>query len=109
MPFDAALADRLRNRLGKDKGITEKQLFGGIAFLLRGNMCCGVHGDDLIVRLHPAETQRALSKPYTRPFDLTGRPMKGWILVGAKGLATNATLGAWVATAAEYAGSLPPK
>lgn len=109
MPFDAVLADRLRKRLGRRKGATEKQMFGGIAFLLGGNMCCGVHGNELIVRLDPADTERALSQPHTRPFDLTGRPMKGWILVGPKGLATETALGKWVATAAEYAGSLPPK
>ncbi|HEV8362636.1 MAG TPA: TfoX/Sxy family protein [Gemmatimonadaceae bacterium] len=109
MPFDAELAERLRKRLGKRKGVTEKQMFGGIAFLLRGNMCCGVHGDELIVRLDPAETPSALKKPHTRPFDLTGRPMQGWILVGQKGLATEVTLGEWVNTAAEYAASLPPK
>lgn len=109
MPFDAALADRLRKRLAQRKGVTEKQMFGGIAFLLRGKMCCGVHGNDLIVRLDPTETERALSKSHTRPFDLTGRPMKGWILVGPKGIATDTALGAWLAIATEYAASLPPK
>jgi hypothetical protein len=72
-------------------------------------MCCGVHRVSLIVRLDPAETDEALSKPHARVFDLTGRPMKGWILVGAEGLATAAQLGTWVDRAAKYAGALPTK
>jgi TfoX/Sxy family transcriptional regulator of competence genes len=109
MAFDEKLAARIRTHLGKRPGLLEKKMFGGIAFLLRGNMCCGVHRDSLIVRLDPAETDRALSEPHTRVFDLTGRPMKGWILVEAKGLATAAQLGTWVDRATKYAGALPAK
>jgi hypothetical protein len=109
MAFDEKLADRIRMRLGKRPGLVEKKMFGGIAFLLKGNMCCGVHGQDLIVRLDAAETDRALSEPHTRVFDLTGRPMKGWILVGPKGLTTDAGLGEWLDRASKYAGSLPAK
>ena len=109
MAFDEKLAARIRTHLGKPAGLVEKKMFGGIAFLLNGNMCCGVHRDALIVRLDPAETARALSEPQTRVFDLTGRPMKGWILVDPKGLATDARLGKWVDRARKYAGSLPAK
>ncbi len=109
MAFDETLAQRIRKRLGKRAGLAEKKMFGGIAFLLRGNMCCGVHGTDLIVRLDRAATDAALSLPNTRRFDLTGRPMKGWILVQPKGLATDAALGKWVSTAVKHAESLPPK
>jgi hypothetical protein len=109
MAFDTKLADRIRERLGNRKGLTEKKMFGGMAFLLNGNMCCGVHGDDMIVRLDPAGTDEALSKRHTRVFDLTGRPMKGWILVESKGLASAATLDEWVGVATQYAGSLPAK
>lgn len=109
MAFDEKLAERIRLQLGKRKGLTERKMFGGIAFLLRGNMCCGVHGADLIVRLDSAATADALSVPNTRAFDLTGRPMKGWILVQPKGLAGNAALGKWVNTSVKYAESLPPK
>lgn len=109
MAFDAKLADRIRERLGKRKGLTEKKMFGGMAFLLNGNMCCGVHGDDMIVRLDPAATDEALSKRHTRVFDLTGRPMKGWILVESKGLANVAALDEWIGVATKYAGSLPAK
>jgi len=109
MAFDAKLADRIRKRLGKRAGLTEKQMFGGIAFLLNGNMCCGVHKDEMIVRLAPEDTDKALASPGVHLFDLTGRPMKGWILVQPKGLATAATLGKWVGVAAKYAASLPAK
>ena len=109
MAFDEKLATRIRAHLGKRTSLVEKKMFGGIAFLLNGNMCCGVHRDSLIVRLDPAETDQALSKPHARAFDLTGRPMKGWILVGAEGLATGAQLGTWVDRAVKYAGALPAK
>jgi hypothetical protein len=109
MAFDEKLADRIRRRLGKRAGVTEKRMFGGIAFLLRGNMCCGVHGKDLIVRLDGAATEAALAAPHTRRFDLTGRPMKGWILVQPEGLATDDALGKWLTTSVKYAEALPPK
>jgi hypothetical protein len=109
MAFDTKLAERIRERLGKRKGLSEKKMFGGIAFMLGGNMACGVHGGDMIVRVDPEETDKALSEPHTRRFDLTGRPMKGWILVDPKGLAQDADLGKWVGVGAQYAESLPPK
>src|SRR5262245_10969704 len=109
MAFDEKLAARIRTHLGKRTGLVEKKMFGGIAFLLKGNMCCGVHRDSLIARLDPAETDRALAEPHTRVFDLTGRPMKGWILVEPAGLGTDTQLGSWVDRARKYAGSLPAK
>ncbi len=109
MAFDEKLAGRIRKHLGQRKGLTEKQMFGGMAFLLNGNMCCGVHRDEMIVRLAPDETDRALSAPHTHRFDLTGRPMKGWILVKPKGLVTDTALAKWIVTATQFAGSLPPK
>jgi TfoX/Sxy family transcriptional regulator of competence genes len=109
MAFDEKLAARIRSHLGNRTSLAEKKMFGGVAFLLKGNMCCGVHRDALIVRLDPAETEQALGEPHTRVFDLTGRPMKGWILVEPQGLATNAQLGRWVDRASKYSGSLPAK
>jgi TfoX-like protein len=109
MAFDDTLAQRIRKRLGKHAGLTEKKMFGGIAFMLGGNMACGVHGEDMIVRLDPEETEKALSEPHTRQFDLSGRPMKGWILVEPKGVATEAALGKWVGIATKFAESLPAK
>jgi hypothetical protein len=84
-------------------------MFGGLAFLLRGNMCVGVHGPDLIVRLDPNETDAALKRPHARVFDMTGRPMRGWVLVAPEGLKTKRTLEAWVNRGRAFAASLPPK
>lgn len=109
MAFDPTLAARIRKRLGKDARLIEKQMFGGLAFLLNGNMCCGVYGKEMIVRLDPDATGRALRSPGAHPFALTGRPMKGWILVGPAGLKSAAALGKWVRAGLDYAGSLPPK
>ena len=109
MPFDDQLAKRIRKRLGEREGLAEKQMFGGIAFLLNGNMCCGVHGNEMIVRISADDTDAALKEPHTRVFDLTGRRMKGWILVAQGGLKTDGQLAAWVERAFIHAESLPPK
>ena len=109
MAFDATLAARIRKRLARRAGLTEKEMFGGVAFLLNGNMCCGVRGEEMIVRLDPAATDGALREPHVRVFDLSGRPMRGWILVGRAGLKSAAALGKWVRVALDYAGSLPAK
>ena len=109
MAFDTKLADRIRAALGNRKGLTEKKMFGGIGFMLGGNMACGVHGEQMIVRLDPKKTDDALARPHTRRFDLTGRPMKGWILVDPAGVEKDADLSKWVSVGATYAESLPPK
>jgi TfoX/Sxy family transcriptional regulator of competence genes len=109
MAYDEKLAERVGKLLLKRKVITEKKMFGGVAFLLNGNMCCGVHGRELIVRLNPEQTDRALAKGHTRIFDLSGRPMKGWILVEPAGLANKAALAKWVHMGVSYAASLPAK
>ena len=84
-------------------------MFGGVGFLLNGNMCVGVHGSELIVRLAPEATDGALKRANTRRFDLTGRPVKGWILVRPAGLKTDAQLGKWIEVAAKCASALPAK
>jgi len=109
MAFDNQLAERIRTQLGKRRGLTEKKMFGGLAFLLNGNMCCGVHGQEMIVRLDPQQTDQALSERHTRLFDLSGRPMKGWILVQSKGLTSEAALAKWIQVGVKYASSLPAK
>src|SRR5260221_8642798 len=108
MAFDEKLADRIRKRLGKRKPMTEKKMFGGIAFLYNGNMCCGVHKTNLIVRVDPEKTDEALQRAHTRVFDLTGRPMKGWILVEPAGLKTDKVLATWDSQAVDFVSSLPP-
>ena len=109
MTFDETLAARIRRLLGKRAGVVEKKMFGGVTFMLRGNMCCGVHRDALIARVGPAEAVKALDEPHTRVFDLTGRPMKAWVLVEPEGIAGDAPLEKWVDRAAKYAESFPPK
>ncbi len=109
MAFDLTLAERMRKQLGKRKSLAEKKMFGGLAFLLNGNMCCGVHSDEMIVRLDPSQTEQALRERHTRIFDLSGRPMKGWILVQAGGLKTEPALAKWVEIGVKYASSLPAK
>jgi len=109
MAYDEKLAGRVRTLLAKRKAIAEKKMFGGVAFLLSGNMCCGIHGEELIVRVEPAETDRALARPHTRIFDMTGRSMKGWILVKSAGVASEDALAEWVGIGVGYAASLPAK
>lgn len=109
MAFDSKLADRVRQQLGRRRGLTEKQMFGGLAFLVNGNMCCGVRGAELMVRLDPEQMDGALKQRHTRPFDLSGRPMKGWIIVEPKGLNTAAGLKKWVDSGLAYASKLPAK
>src|SRR3989442_5963952 len=109
MAFDERLAERIRGSLRRRKGFVEKKMFGGVGFLLNGNMCVGVHGSELIVRLAPEDTDAALKRANTRRFDLTGRPMEGWILVQPAALKTDAQLGKWIEVAAKCASALPAK
>jgi len=109
MAYDEGLATRVRELLGDRAGVAEKQMFGGLAFLVHGNMACGVRGEDLIVRLAADAAESVEGEPGVRPFDLTGRPMKGWLLVAAEGHAEDDDLGRWIDRGAAYAASLPPK
>ncbi|WP_418955563.1 TfoX/Sxy family protein [Streptomyces tritici] len=109
MVYDEGLAERIRERLGADPAVTEKKMFGGLAFLHEGNMAVGVVGDELIVRVGSDATATALARPDTRAFDLTGRPMRGWVVVGTSGIAEDAALDTWIEAGRTYAASLPPK
>jgi TfoX/Sxy family transcriptional regulator of competence genes len=86
MAFSEDLAERIRQQLARRKRVEEKKMFGGVGFLLNGNMLVGVWKDSLIVRLGAEEGEEALKEPHVREFDITGRAMKGWVLVAAKGL-----------------------
>ena len=108
MAFDDALAERLRDRLREVAGVHEKKMFGGLAFLTDGTMTVGVHNDDLIVRIAPDDTPAALTEPGVRPFDITGRPMRGWILVAGEALDED-VLDRWVERSRTFVASLPPK
>jgi TfoX/Sxy family transcriptional regulator of competence genes len=109
MAYDEDLANRIREQLADQDGVTEKEMFGGIAFLLSGNMAVGVSRDELMVRVGKEHGDEALAEPQTRPFDMSGRPMKAWVLVEQAGFETDAQLAGWVARGVAYARSLPPK
>lgn len=110
MAYDEELAERIRRHLGADPGISEKRMFGGLAFLLHGNMAVGVSGGGgLMVRVGPEGTDAALARPGARLFDMTGRPMRGWIVVDPSALADDQVLGEWIDEGYGFAAELPPK
>ena len=109
MAYDEVLADRVRELMLLRSGVSERKMFGGIVFMLDGNMACGVLGDELIVRLGPEEGERALAEPDTRAFDFTGRPARGVVVVGPDGIAEDKALAGWVDAGADFAVSLPAK
>jgi TfoX/Sxy family transcriptional regulator of competence genes len=109
MAFDEAVAERIREALARAPDVVEKRMFGGIAFMVRGNMCCGVIGDRLMVRVGPDGYEEALSRPHAKPMDFTGRPMKGMVYVEPAGFASADGLKGWIARAMPFALSLPAK
>lgn len=109
MAYDEGLARRVRVLLEGHPAFTEKKMFGGTGFMLQGNMACGVNKDDLIVRVGPDRYEAALAAPHTRVFDMTGRPMTGWVVVAPAGCASDAGLEDWVRQGADFALSLPAK
>ena len=109
MAYDQSLANLIRAELGPISGLVEKKMFGGTGFLVQGNMACGVHGNDLIVRVGPERYEEALATPHAKPFDMTGRPMSGWVVVTPAGVSSEDDLQAWIRQGVEYAFSLPAK
>ena len=109
MAFDETLAGRIRDALARQRGVQEKKMFGGVGFLLNGNMLVGVWKNSLIVRLGEDDHEAALSEPHVREFDITGRPMKGWILVEAEGVAEDEEVKAWIKRATKFVKTLPAK
>jgi TfoX/Sxy family transcriptional regulator of competence genes len=109
MAYDETLADRMRDALATRDDVTERKMFGGLAFMLAGNMCCGVIGSDAMLRLGEDGADAALDEPHTRPMDFTGRPMKAMVYVAAAGLDGDAAVQRWVDRAVAFAESLPPK
>jgi TfoX/Sxy family transcriptional regulator of competence genes len=109
MAFNAGLAQRIRELLADQPGLIEKKMFGGVGFMLQGNMACGVNKNDLIVRVGPEKYEAAVIRPQARPFDFTGRPMKGWVMIDPEGYNDDDDLKAWVADGVNFALSLPPK
>jgi TfoX/Sxy family transcriptional regulator of competence genes len=109
MAYDENLAGRVRVLLAEQAELTERKMFGGLAFMVRGNMCCGVAGDELMVRVGPEQYAAALAQPHAREMDFTGRSMTGMVMVAAEGLAIDESLEQWVRQGVTFASSLPPK
>ena len=109
MAYDEGLADDIRAHLATRRGLSEKEMFGGIAFLVDGNMAVGVSGDSLMVRVGKDAHDEAVSRPGARIFDMSSRPMRGWVVVSPEGFADDAVLDAWIDQGVAYAESLPPK
>lgn len=109
MAYDEGLLHRMRELLDEGPEIVEKKMFGGVGFLLQGNMACGILNDDLIVRVGPEQYDEALADPQARQFDITGRPMTGWVMIAPAGYAEDEDLDRWVQQGLAFAGSLPAK
>jgi len=109
MAYDERLAQRVREAVEGIAGVEEKRMFGGVGFLVHGNMACGVLRDDMIVRVGPERHEAALAQPHTRLFDITGRAMRGWVMVGPDGHESEDALADWVAQGVAFARSLPAK
>ena len=108
--YDEDLANRIRELIGNEAGVTEKKMFGGLAFLIGGNMSVSVSGrGGLLLRCNPEQTEALLSKPHAAPFEMRGRAMDGWLRVDPEGVRTKRELERWVDRGVAYARSLPPK
>jgi TfoX/Sxy family transcriptional regulator of competence genes len=109
MAYSEELAERIREAVAGREGVTERKMFGGVAWMINGNMACGTLGDDLMVRLDRDDADQALTEAHVRPMEFTGRPMRGFITVDAAGIVSAAELARWVDAGADHAASLPPK
>ncbi len=110
MAYDEELADRIRALLGNRAGLTEKKMFGGLGFMIGGNMAIAASGQGgILVRVDPDESDDLVATTPAEPMEMRGRPMGGWLRVGTADVADDAALAEWVERGAAYAGSLPPK
>ncbi|MEZ4425988.1 MAG: TfoX/Sxy family protein [Gemmatimonadota bacterium] len=109
MPFDPGLAERIRDVLAERHDVVEKRMFGGIAFMVSGHMCCGVATEDLMVRVGPDRYAEALAHPHAREMDFTRKPLKGYVYVAPAGLETDEALARWVGLGLAFVETLPPK
>lgn len=109
MAYDDGLAQRVSEVLIDQDGVVEKKMFGGLVFMVRGHMCCGVMADALMVRVGPDQYEEALKQPFARKMDFTGRPMRGLVTVDALGFETEEDLTAWVQRGLDFVLFLPPK
>jgi len=109
MPYDTGIEKRINQIMARWKNVSSKKMFGGICCLLNGNMVCGVYKDFLILRLGEKEAAAALEKAHVKPFDITGKPMKGWVMVSEEGIAREADLKSWLQKAKKFVNTLPSK
>ena len=110
MAYDEDFADRVRDALSMRVGLTERQMFGGIGFMLGGNMACGVTStSELMVRVPPEDHAAALEEEHVREFEMSGKKMGGWLIVAREGVETDLDLAGWVDVGADHAASMPPK
>jgi TfoX/Sxy family transcriptional regulator of competence genes len=109
MPFDEGLAERVRELVGQSAGLSERKMFGGLCFMLQGNMSFGVVGSELMVRVGPDSYAEALALPHAREMDFTGRSMRGMVFVSEDGISEDEDLGDWLQRGIAFAGSLPAK
>jgi len=109
MAYDEKLADRLRGAFGRIQSVTERRMFGGITFMVRGNMCCGVVDDRLMVRVGPVAYDKAVKLSHAGPMDFTGKSMRGFVYVAPEGVRTARQLQAWVQRGLDFVHTLPAK
>ncbi|MGC2047794.1 MAG: TfoX/Sxy family protein [Gallionella sp.] len=109
MAYDEGLAERLRDLLKQHKNVSEKKMFGGLAFMLGGHMFVGILGDRIMARVGPAGYAEALSQPHAGEMDFTGKPMQGYVYIAPEGFESDQDMKKWVALCARFVSSLPPK
>jgi len=109
MAFSDELASRVRDTLAGTVGLSERKMFGGLAFMINGHMCCGIVGDELMVRVGPTAYATSLAQPHGREMDFTGKPLKGMVYVEVEGIQNDDQLRRWIERGTDFAGSLPPK
>ena len=109
MAFDEKLALRVKSALSDERNVSERKMFGGIAFMVKGSMCVGVLNDDLVVRVAADEWERALGSPHARPMDFTGKPMKGFLYVAPGGTKTSSSLKKWIDVGLSFVATAPAK
>jgi TfoX/Sxy family transcriptional regulator of competence genes len=109
MAYDEELAERIRAEIGGEPGFSERKMFGGIAFMVNGNMVCGVVREELMVRVGAPNYEEALARPHAKPMEFTGRPMKGMVFVSPAAFKTEDGLRSWIEAGLGYARTLPPK
>jgi len=109
MAYDEGLAQRLREIFGAHSDVVEKKMFGGIAFMVSGHMCCGVVDDILMARVGPDQYQMALGRPHTREMNFTGKPLRGFVYVDPEGITSQEALQTWVDLCGNFIETLPPR